>query len=107
MGIDFGGNICYHISMKKVQKISVALTPELNQMVQDAVETGQYATASEVVREALRGWGQYEKAKAEAIIHMREMIQKGIDSGPGQLGSIEAIIAEAKARRRILQKKSA
>jgi antitoxin ParD1/3/4 len=107
MGIDGGSKICYHILMSKVQKISVALTPELNQMVQDAVETGQYATASEVVREALRGWGQYEKAKAEAITHMREMIQKGIDSGPGQLGSIGAIIAEAKARRKILQKKSA
>jgi antitoxin ParD1/3/4 len=60
-----------------------------------------------VVREALRGWGQYERAKAEALARMREMIQQGIDSGPGKLGSIDAIISEAKARRKIALKKSA
>ena len=48
--------------MSKAQKISIALTPELNQMVQEAVESGQYASASEVVREALRGWKSLEAA---------------------------------------------
>jgi antitoxin ParD1/3/4 len=93
--------------MSKVQKISIALTPELNDMVQQAVASGQYATTSEVVREALRGWGQYEKAKAQALTHMRELIQQGIDSGPGRFSSIEEIIAEAKSRHKELLKKSA
>jgi antitoxin ParD1/3/4 len=93
--------------MSKVQKISIALTPELNEMVQEAVASGQYATSSEVVREALRGWKSYEKAKAQALTHMREMIQKGIDSGPGRFSSIDEIISEAKERRKILMKKSA
>jgi antitoxin ParD1/3/4 len=93
--------------MSKVQKISVALTPELNKLVQEAVNTGQYATASEVVREALRGWNQHEKAKAEAYSRMRELIQNGINSGPGRRGSIDAIISEAKDRRKIVMKKSA
>jgi antitoxin ParD1/3/4 len=84
MGIDFGGNICYHISMSKVQKISVALTPELNKVVQDAVASGKYASGSEVVREAIRGWSQYETAKAESLAYMRALIQEGIDSGPGE-----------------------
>ena len=69
--------------MSKVQKISVALTPELNEMVQQAVASGQYATSSEVVREALRRWKTYENAKDEAISHLRALIQEGIDSGPG------------------------
>ena len=70
--------------MSKVQKISVALTPELNEMVQQAVASGQYATSSEVVREALRRWKTYENAKDEAISHLRALIQEGIDSGPGE-----------------------
>jgi antitoxin ParD1/3/4 len=93
--------------MSKVQKISVALTPELNKMVQDAVETGQYATASEVVREALRDWGQYEKAKAEAVSRVREMIQEGIDSGPGEVwnaGKLKREFHEELAARTELKK---
>jgi antitoxin ParD1/3/4 len=93
--------------MSKVKKISVALTPELNAMVQEAVASGQYATSSEVMREALRGWGQYGKAKAQAYAHMRGLIQDGIDSGPGRFKSIDEVISEAKLRHKNLLKQSA
>ncbi len=42
--------------MSKALKVSIALTPELNDVVQDAVRSGLYASASEVVRAALRDW---------------------------------------------------
>lgn len=42
--------------MSRVEKLSVALTPKLAQDVRDAVASGQYASTSEVVREALRDW---------------------------------------------------
>ncbi len=93
--------------MGKVQKISIALTPELNDLVQEAVASGRYATSSEVVREALRDWSHYEKAKAQALTNLQDMIQQGIDSGPGRFSSIEEIIAEAKIRHKDLLKKSA
>lgn len=79
--------------MSKVQKISIALTPELNLMLQEAVESGQYATSSEVVRDALRLWQDKEKLKQEGIEYMRALIQEGIDSGPGR----ELNFAELKA----------
>ena len=34
--------------------MNVSLTPELEQLVHDKLESGMYQTASEVVREALR-----------------------------------------------------
>lgn len=37
-------------------KISVSLTDEHARAVQTAVESGDYASASEVIREALRDW---------------------------------------------------
>ena len=40
--------------MPNVEKISIALTPEMVALVRDAVESGEYATCSEVIREALR-----------------------------------------------------
>ena len=43
--------------MPHVEKMSVALTQEMAEMVRQAVETGEYASSSEVVREALRPTG--------------------------------------------------
>ena len=42
--------------MAVVEKISIALPPEMAAIVRGAVETGEYASNSEVVREALREW---------------------------------------------------
>ncbi|MBD2488416.1 type II toxin-antitoxin system ParD family antitoxin [Aulosira sp. FACHB-615] len=44
--------------MPNVEKISVALTPEMAALVRNAVESGEYASSSEVIREALREWKQ-------------------------------------------------
>lgn len=44
--------------MNSVEKVSIALTNELLRAVKGAVSSGEYATASEVVREALREWKQ-------------------------------------------------
>ena len=39
-----------------IQKVSVALTGEQLAVLKAAVEAGEYATTSEIVREALRDW---------------------------------------------------
>ena len=43
-------------TMSNVQKVSVALTPEFMTLLKEAVETGEYTSASEVIRDALRHW---------------------------------------------------
>jgi antitoxin ParD1/3/4 len=89
--------------MAHVSKISVALTPELTALVEQAVESGEYATCSEVIREALREW----KQRRSLIQHERERLQalwaEGVASGPGRFSDIAAIKAEA--RRRLLEEK--
>lgn len=42
--------------MPGIEKISIALPPEMLSVVRDAVEAGEYASNSEVVRDALRDW---------------------------------------------------
>ena len=42
--------------MPHAEKLSIALTPEMAEMVRRAVDSGDYASASEVIREALRDW---------------------------------------------------
>jgi antitoxin ParD1/3/4 len=84
--------------MPNVEKISVALTPEMAAFVRTAVESGEYATSSEVIREALRDWKQKRLLQLQNIDELRSLWQEGIDSGAGQYGSIDAIKQEARNR---------
>ena len=40
--------------MANVEKLSIALTPEMAAIVRQRVESGEYASSSEIIREALR-----------------------------------------------------
>ncbi|OFW31866.1 MAG: hypothetical protein A3G76_08555 [Acidobacteria bacterium RIFCSPLOWO2_12_FULL_65_11] len=55
--------------------MNVSLTPELERLINDKVETGSYQTASEVVREALR----LLKHRDEGMIQLRQDIHAGLD----------------------------
>ena len=57
---------------------NVSLSRELASFVRERVESGLYASASEVVREAMRRYIA-EDTKVEAL---RAALQEGLDSGP-------------------------
>jgi antitoxin ParD1/3/4 len=50
------------------QAMNVSLTPLLEKMIRDKVESGMYNNASVVVREALRLMAEAEKQKREAFL---------------------------------------
>jgi antitoxin ParD1/3/4 len=68
--------------MATVEKISVALPPEMVALVREAVESGEYSSASEVIREALRGWKLKRKVEALELSELQRLVQEGISSGP-------------------------
>jgi antitoxin ParD1/3/4 len=68
--------------MANVEKVSVALTPEMAAMVREVVEAGEYASASEVMREALREWKQRRTLRQQAIEKLGRLWDAGIESGP-------------------------
>lgn len=68
--------------MADIQKISVALTAEQVNSLKAAVETGEYATTSEIVREALREWQWKRELRGEDLKRMRELWNEGKSSGP-------------------------
>ena len=84
--------------MPNVEKVSVALTPEMAALVRKAVETGEYASNSEVIREALRDWGHKRALREREIDELRRAWKAGLESGPGRFADIEAIKAEARRR---------
>ena len=84
--------------MSNVEKISVALTPEMAAFVRDAVKTGEYASSSEVIREALRDWNRKRILRQEEINQARRLWNEGLKSGPGRFTDISDIKAEARRR---------
>jgi antitoxin ParD1/3/4 len=84
--------------MSNVQKVSVALTPEFMALLKEAVETGEYTSTSEVIRDALRHWKERRTHQDMSAEELRRLWQDGIESGPGRFESIDAIKKVARRR---------
>jgi antitoxin ParD1/3/4 len=84
--------------MSNVQKVSVALTPEFMNLLKEAVDTGEYTSASEVIRDALRHWKRRRATEEPDETELRRLWNEGIASGPGRFGSIKDIKKEARRR---------
>jgi antitoxin ParD1/3/4 len=67
--------------MPDIQKISVALTGEQVTALKSAVETGEYATTSEIIREALRDWQFKRELRGEDLKRLRQLWSQGKASG--------------------------
>jgi antitoxin ParD1/3/4 len=84
--------------MPDVQKISIALTGEQIGALKAAVETGEYATTSEIVREALREWQFKRTLRQEDLKHLRQLWDEGKASGVAAPVDLENARREARQR---------
>lgn len=70
--------------MASVEKISIALPPEMVSAVRRAVDSGEYASSSEVIREALRDWNQKRALRQQGIEELRSIWQQALEErSPG------------------------
>ena len=82
--------------MPNVEKISIALPGEMVAALRAAVDSGEYSSASEVIREALRGWKVKRKVEAMEVEELRRLWHEGVDSGPSL--NADAVFARLKAK---------
>jgi antitoxin ParD1/3/4 len=70
--------------MTTAEKISIALPPEMVALVRGAVATGEYASSSEVIRDALRDWTHKRSLRQQGVAELRALWQEAInDKRPG------------------------
>jgi antitoxin ParD1/3/4 len=79
--------------------MNINLTPHLEGMVRQKVESGLYTSASEVVREALRLMDEQDNLRAAKLEQLRQDIRAGIDSGPAAEWNPEQVKQAGRARR--------
>lgn len=65
--------------MSSIEKISIALPPEMVSLVRKAVENGEYASSSEVVRDALRDWTHKRTLRQQRVDELRQVWQQALE----------------------------
>lgn len=66
--------------MSKLERITVTMPEEMAAKMRAAVESGEYATTSEIVREALRDWNDQQERRQAALEKLRALIREGEES---------------------------
>ena len=76
--------------MEHAEKLSITLTPHLAKLVRDSVESGRFASASEVIRDAMRVWQLREKEHEEVIASIRARVRASLDNANSPMPMKEA-----------------
>ena len=76
--------------MSAAEKISITVTPAMKKTLEERVASGQFASASELMREAFRTWQRQQDEHEERLAAIRARIQKSIDDPRSSLSLDEA-----------------
>jgi antitoxin ParD1/3/4 len=89
------------IRMNTMERITITITPEMAQALRGAVEAGEYASSSEIIREALRDWRHKRALQEQELADLRAKIEEGladIDAGRVRDFDAERIIRKGEER---------
>ncbi len=84
--------------MATVEKLTIALTPEMAGFVRRAVDSGEYASTSEAIRDAVREWQERRDLLGFTVAELRSSVREGLDSGPSRHATMAEVKAEARRR---------
>ena len=85
--------------MQNVELLSVTLPLEMARVIRSKVESGLYASNSEVVREAMRSWMEAETRRGERLDVIRAKIAEA-DADPRASLSDDEVAARLERRGR-------
>ncbi|KPH81679.1 CopG family transcriptional regulator [Bosea vaviloviae] len=86
-----------------MRPLTISLSPKQLSRLSQAVESGAYASNSEVVRDALRLWEQREEIRALELARLKQAYDEGIASGE----PVEADLAFARIRANVFGEQDA
>ena len=78
-------------TMPDIERLTITLPAEMAAVVKSAVETGDYASTSEVVRAALRDWKMKRALQVEELAALKADIEMGLaDVAAGRVKDFDA-----------------
>ena len=85
--------------MSEIERLTITLPAEMAATVWEAVDEGNYASSSEVIREALRDWKTKRALQLQELAALKADIDRGLkDVAEGRVKKFDAdrIIARGK-----------
>lgn len=77
--------------MAEIERLTITLPADMAAAVKDAVSGGDYASTSEVVREALRDWKMKRALQLHELAALKADIDKGLtDLAEGRVQDFDA-----------------
>lgn len=83
-----------------MKTLTISLSPAQVARLRDAVDSGAYASNSEVVRDALRLWEQRQQLRDLEMARLKRAYDEGLASGEGRSVDADTLLAELKAEAR-------
>jgi antitoxin ParD1/3/4 len=88
------------LDMPDIERLTITLPAEIAVAVKGAVAEGDYASVSEVVREALRDWKMKRALQIEELAALKADIDKGLaDLAAGRVKAFDAKAIVARGRK--------
>jgi len=84
--------------MAEIERLSIALPAPMADAVRRAVEAGEYASTSEVIRDALRLWESRRHLRERDLEVLRQRWDEGKASGRAGPLDVKRVIAEERAK---------
>jgi antitoxin ParD1/3/4 len=76
--------------MSAIDRLTITLPADMSAVIRNAVEGGDYASASEVVREALRDWKMKRALQLQELAALQTDIDKGLtDLAEGRVADFD------------------
>ncbi len=77
--------------MANIERMTITLPADMAAIVKGAIDCGDYASASEVVREALRDWKTKRALQLQELAALKAEIDKGLtDLAEGRVADFDA-----------------
>lgn len=85
--------------MSDLERLTITLTPELAALVRGAIGEGDYASSSEVIRDALRDWRYKRQERAQTFKALQDVVQAGLeDDAQGRVQDFDAAAIKTAGR---------
>lgn len=81
-----------------MRPLTISLSPQQLARLNKAVESGDYASNSEVVRDALRLWEQREELRELELARLKQAYEEGLASGEPVELSLNDLLSRFRAR---------
>ena len=88
--------------MQNAEKVSITMTPEMMRVIRASVEAGEYASTSEVLRDAVRIWQREREEHVERVEAIKARVRRSIADPRPDLACaaaearLDALFAEAR-----------